>query len=160
MLALEVAVGVEEANQCLEGYIERSHLMPRRGKRYRAKVLRKASALPITFRGRSSFAVGGDRGGGGGLDSVSGGVTGVTGHVGGSGGVTGGTGGSARRTFIGGAGGGVGDNCGRARCAARYLTPHPGTRRFNGFARPVVLRVLLLEEWKHMLGAVGGPERK
>jgi hypothetical protein len=123
-------------------------------------VLRKASALPITFRDRSSSGIGGDRGGGGGLDSAGGGVTGVTGHVGGSGGVTGGTGGGARRTFIGVAGGGVGGNGGGARCAARYLTTHPGTRCFNGFARSVVLRVLLLEEWKHMLGTVGGPERK
>ena len=54
-------------------------------------------------------------------------MTGVTGHVGGSGGVTGGTGGGARG-------------------AARYLTTHPSTRCFNGFAWSVVLRVLLLEE--------------
>jgi hypothetical protein len=125
-----------------------------------SEVNRKASALPITFRCRSSSGVGGDRGSGGGLDSVGGGVPGVTGHVGGSGGVTGGTGDGTGRTFIGGAGGGVGGNCGGARCAARYLTTRPSTRCSNGFARSVVLRVLLLEEWKHMLGAVGGPERK
>ena len=81
--------------------------MPRRGKRYWAKVLRKASALPITFCGRSRSGVGGDRGGGDGIDSVGGGVAGVTGHVGGSGGVTGG-------------------NCGGARLAACYLTTRLG----------------------------------
>jgi len=85
---------------------------------------------------------------------------GVTSHVGGSGGVTGGTGGGAGRTCIGVAGGGVGGKCGGARRAAFYLTPHPGTRRFNGFARPVVMRALLLKEWQHMFGALGGPERK
>jgi hypothetical protein len=119
--------------------------MPRSGKRY--------------WEGAPE-GVGGDRGGDGGVDSVGGGVAGVTGHVGGSGGVTGGTGGGAGRTFIGGAGGGVGGNCGCSRRAARYLTTHPSTCCFNGFARSVVLRVLLLEEWKHVLGAVGGPERK
>ena len=87
-------------------------------------------------------------------------MAGVTGHVGGSGGVTGGTGGGAGRTFIGDAGGGVGGNCGGARLAALYLATHPGTRCLNGFARPVVCRVVLLEEWEHVLGAVGGPERQ
>jgi hypothetical protein len=110
--------------------------MPQRGKRCWAKALRKASALPITFRGGSSFGVGGDRGSDGGFDRVGGGVTGVTGHVGGCGGVTRGTGGGAGRTFIGVAGG------------------------FNGFAWPVVFRVILLEAWEHVLGAVGGPKRQ
>lgn len=87
-------------------------------------------------------------------------MTGVTGHVGGSSGVTGRTGGGPCRTIIGVAGGGVGSNCGGACFATRYLTTHPSTRCFNGFAWPVVLRVLFLEEWKHMLGAIGGPERK
>jgi hypothetical protein len=123
-------------------------------------VLRKASALPITFRGRISSGGGGDRGGDDGFDRVGSGVTGVTGHVGGAGGVTGGTGDGTGRTFIGGAGGGVGGNCGGARTAARYLTTHPSTRCFNGFARSVVLRVLLLEIWEHVLCAVGGPEHQ
>jgi hypothetical protein len=115
--------------------------MPQRGKRCWAKALRKASALPITFRGGSSFGVGGDRGSDGGFDRVGGGVTGVTGHVGSCGGVTGGTGGGAR-------------------FAACYLTTHPSTRCFNGFAWPVVFRVILLEAWEHVLGAVGGPKRQ
>ena len=89
-------------------------------------MLRKAAALPITFRDRSSS------GGGGGFDRVGGGVTGVTGHVGGSGGVTGGTGGGAGRTFIGGAGGGVGGNCGGARLATPYLATRPGAPGFKG----------------------------
>jgi hypothetical protein len=87
-------------------------------------------------------------------------VPGVTGHVGGAGGVTGGTGDGLGRTFIGIAGGGVGGNCGGACRATRYLATCPSTPCFNGFARSVVLRVLLLKEWQHMLGAVGGPERK
>lgn len=87
-------------------------------------------------------------------------MTGVTGHVGGSGGLTCCTGGGAGRAVIGSAGGGVGGNCRGARFATRNLTTHPGTRSCNGFARSVVLRVLLLEEGKHMLGAVGGPKRE
>ena len=117
-------------------------------------MLRKVSALPITFRGRSSS------GSGGGVDSVGGGVTGVTGHVGGCGGVTGGTGSGTSRTFIDVAGGGVGGNCGDACLATRDLATRPGAPCFNGHAQSGVLRVLLLKEWKHMLGAVGGPERK
>jgi hypothetical protein len=73
--------------------------------------------------------------------------------------VTCGTGGSSGRAFIGVAGGGMGGNCGGARYAARYLATHPSPRCCNAFARSVVLRVLLLEEWQHMLGTVGGPER-
>ena len=134
--------------------------MPRRGKRCWAKVPRKAPALPITFRGSSRSAVGGDRGGGGGLDRVVGGVTGVTGHVGGCGGVTRGTGGGAGRIFIGVAGGGMGGDRGSARLAACYLTTRPIVRCFNGFARPFVFRVILLEAWEHVLGAVGGPKRQ
>jgi hypothetical protein len=134
--------------------------MPRSGKRCWAKALRKASALPITFRGGSSFGVGGDRGSDGGFDRVGGGVTGVTGHVGGCGGVTRGTGGGAGRTFIGVAGGGMGGDRGSARVAACYLTMRPIVRCFNGFAWPVVFRVILLEAWEHMLGAVGGPKRQ
>ena len=142
------------------GNERRSELMPRRGKRYRVKVLRKASALPITFRGGSSSGGGGKCGGSGGVDRVGGGVTGVTGHVGSGRGVTGGTGGGAGRTFIGGAGGGVGGNCGGARLPARDLTPRPGAPCFEGFARPVVFRVLLLEAREHVLRAVGGPEHQ
>ena len=112
------------------------------------------TALPRTFRDEIHS------GGGDSFDRVGGGVPGVTSHVGGAGGVTGCTGDGTSRIFIGSAGGSVGGNCGGARNAAHYLTTHPGTRGFNGFARSVVLRVLLLKQWKHMLGAVGGPERK
>jgi hypothetical protein len=108
-------------------------------------VLRKASVLPITFRS-----------GGGGGDSIGGGVTGVTGDVGGCGGVTGGTGGSTGSRVIGVAGG----KCGGARLTHRYLAAHPGTPCFEGFARSVILRVLLLEVREHVLGAVGGPEHQ
>ena len=80
--------------------------MPRRGKHYWAKVFRKASALPITFRRKSSS------GGGGG---VGGGMSGVIGDVGGCGGVT------------GGAGGGVGGKCGGARLAP-LITRHAPRR--------------------------------
>ncbi len=92
--------------------------------------------------------------------SDCGGVTGVAGHVRGSSRVTGGAGGGAGRTFIGGAGGGVGGNCRVARLAALDLTTRPCARGFDGFARPVVFRVLLLEVREHMLGADGGPERQ
>jgi len=84
----------------------------------------------------------------------------MTGDMGGCGGVTGGTGGRSGRSVIGVAGGGVGGECGGARLAHRYLATHPGTPGFDGFARPVVSRVLRLEVRQHMLGAVGGPERQ
>ena len=124
-----------------------------------AKVLRKASALPITFRGRSSSGVGGDRGGGGGVDSVGGGVAGVTGHVGGSGGVTGGTGGSSAAPSSASRAAAWAATA-AARACPRYLATRPGAPCFDGFARSVVFRVLLLEVWEHVLGAVGGPERQ
>ena len=85
-------------------------------------------------------------------------MTGVTGNVGGCGGVTGGTGGGTGRSLIGVAGGGMGGKCGGARLAHRYLTTHPGTPCFEGSARSVVFRVLLLEVREYMLGAVSGPE--
>jgi hypothetical protein len=123
-------------------------------------VFRKASVLPITFRGGDGGGVGGDGGVGGGGDSVGGGVSGVTGDVGGCGGVTGGTGGSSGGSVIGIAGGGVGGKCGGARLAHRYLATHPGTPCFEGLARSVVFRVLVLEVRKHVLGAVSGPEHQ
>lgn len=46
---------------------------------------------------------------------------------------------------------GVGCKCGGAGFAHRYFTTHPGTPCFDGFSRPVVFRVLLLEIYKHML---------
>jgi hypothetical protein len=123
-------------------------------------VFRKASALPIAFRGSSSFGRGGQRGGGDGFDRISGCVTGVTDHVGGGGGVTGSTGGGAGRTFIGVAGSSVGGKCSRASLAARYLATRPGAPGFDGLARAVVFRVVLLEAGEHLLGTVGGLERQ
>ena len=84
-------------------------------------------------------------------------MTGVTSHVRGSGGVTRRPRDGPRRSLIRNAGGGVGGNGGGARRAASDLTTRPGTRGGNGFARTVVLRNFFLEEWQHMLGAVGGP---
>jgi hypothetical protein len=118
------------------------------------------SVLPITFLGGGSGGVGGDGGVGGGGERVGGSVSGVTGNVGGCGGVTGGAGGGTGRSLIGVAGGGVSGNCGGARLAARYLSTHPGMPCFDGFPRSVVFRVLLLEVWKYMLGAVSRPERQ
>jgi hypothetical protein len=117
-------------------------------------MLRQAAALPGMFL-CCRFSSGGY-----GFDCVVSGDPGVTGHVGSSGGVTGGTRGKLSRTFISGTGGGVGGNGGGARNAALYLTTRPSASGCDCFARSVVLRVLLLEEWKHMLGTVGGPERK
>src|SRR5690242_16837408 len=95
-----------------------------------------------------------------GFDGVGGGMPGVTSHVGGAGGVTGGSGGGADRTFISRAGGGVGGNSGGARIPALYVTAQPSTRCFNGFARPVIVRVPLLKKRKHMLRAISSPKRK
>ena len=107
-----------------------------------------------------TFGAGRGRGLGGGSDRVGGGVPGVTGHVGSSGGVTGGAGngsGSCVNRF---SGGGMGGHGGGARLAACDLATNPGPRCFDRLARPVVFRVLLLEEGQHVLGAVGGPERQ
>ena len=66
-------------------------------------MLRKASALPITFLGGGSCRVGGDCGGSeaGGPYSVVGGVRGVRDNVGGCGGVTGGAGGGVVNSISG-----------------------------------------------------------
>ena len=112
------------------------------GKRYRPKVLRKASVLPIKFLGGGGGRVGGDRGFGGGLDSVIGGVRGVAGDAGGV------------------AVGGMGGKRGGARLAHRDLATRPGTPCLDGIPGSVVFRALLLEAREHVLGAVGGPERQ
>lgn len=118
-------------------------------------MLRKAPDLPITFGHRGSL--GND---GGGRDRIRGSVPSVPGHVSRSGSVTGCAGGRSGCGVIGIPGGGMGGQGGGARRAAPYLTTRPGTRCFDRLARSVVLRVLLLEEREHMLGAVGGPERQ
>lgn len=130
------------------------------GKRYRPKVRRKVSVLPITFLGGGSVGAGGVGSVGGGGGSVGGSVTGVAGSVGGCGGLTGGTGGGAGGSLIGVAGGGMGGRCGGARLAHRYLTTYPGTPCFDSFPRSVISRVLLLEVSEYMLGAVCGPEHQ
>jgi hypothetical protein len=115
------------------------------------QLLRKAPSLPINFR----VGVYGS-----GLDGVSGSVTGVTGHMGGASGMAGGPGDGTGRLFLGFASSSVAGNCGGPRRAALNLAARPGPRCFNGLARPFVLRVLFLEEGKHMLSAVRRPERK
>ena len=44
--------------------------------------------------------------------------------------------------------------------AHRDLTTHPGTPCFEGLPRSVVFRVVLLEVWEHVLGALSGPEHQ
>ena len=87
-------------------------------------------------------------------------MTGVPSDMRGSGGVTRGTGRSPGGGVIGFAGGGVGGECGGAHLAHPDLATRPGTTCFEGFAGPVVFRVLLLEERKHAFGAVRGPEHQ
>ncbi len=124
--------------------------------RYHPKVLWVASVLPIAFPGGGSGGVGGDCGGYGVVSDVHG----VPSNVGGCGGVTGGTGGSASRGSICIAGGGMGGKRGGARLAHRDLVTHPRTPCFHGVPRSVVSRVLLLEVWEYVPGAIGGPERQ
>jgi len=52
----------------------------------------------------------------------------------------------------------VGSKCGGAHLAHRDLTTHPGTPCFDRFPRSVVFRIILLEVWEYVLGAVGGSE--
>jgi hypothetical protein len=152
--------GRHREQQVMERFVHTASAIASGAKRYRPKVLRKASVLPITFLGTRSSRVGGDCGVGGGGYSVVGSVRGVTGNVDGRGSVSGGTGGGAGRTSIGVAGGGVGGKCGGARLARRNLTPHPRTPRFEGIPRSVVFRALIFEIWDYVLGAVGGPEHQ
>jgi hypothetical protein len=61
---------MEEAIQRPEGHLERLQLTPRGGKRHWAKVLRKVSVPPITFRCSGIVGISGDCGDSGGLDSA------------------------------------------------------------------------------------------
>lgn len=108
-----------------------------------------ASVLPVAFLG-GGRVVGGGYG-------VVGRVRGVRGNVGGCCGMTSREGGGAGRSSIGVAGG-VGGKCGGAHLAHRDLTTHPGTPCFDRFPRSVVFRIILLEVWEYVLGAVGGSE--
>jgi hypothetical protein len=95
--------------------IGRFMLLLASGRRYWPKVFRKASELPITFRGGGSDGVRGNGGDGGGGGYSVGGVTGVTG----------GTGGGSGRSVIGLAGGAVGGKCGSARLGHGYSRHAP-----------------------------------
>jgi hypothetical protein len=66
-------------------------------------------------------------------------------------------GGGAGRSSIGVAGG-VGGKCGGAQLAHHDLTMHPGTPCFGRFPRSVVFRIILIDVWEYVLGAVGGSE--
>lgn len=96
------------------------------------QVSRTASVLAIAFLGELREP-GGDYG-------VLGGVTRVSCNVGGCGGLIGGTGG--------------------AYLARRDRTTHLGTSSFDGSPRSVAFRVLFLETWVRVLGAVGSPEHQ
>lgn len=113
---------------------------------------RKAPVLPIMFLGDA-----GDSGGG---NSVSGSMRGVIRNMGGASGVTGGAGRGPGREVIRVAGGGVSSQCGSTNFFHRYLAARPGTPGFDGFSRSVVLRILCLEEGKHVLGAAGSPKHQ
>jgi hypothetical protein len=121
------------------------------GKRYRPKVLREASVLPVAFLG--GRVVGGGYG-------VIGSVRGVRGNVGGCCGMTGRASGGAGCSSVGVAGSGVGGICGGARLGHRDLTTHPGTPCFDRFPRSVVIRIILLEVWEYALGTGSGPENQ
>ncbi len=84
----------------------------------------------------------------------------MTGDVGGRGGVTGGAGRGTGRGSIGVSGGGVGGKRRGTRFARGELATHPGTPRFDGIPRPVVLRVLLLEAREDVLGTLSSPEHQ
>ena len=79
------------------------------------------------------------------LERVSSSVTRVTGHMRGSSSVTTGTSNGAGGFVIRISGGGVGGDGGGAGGTAFYLTTHPGAGGFDGFARTVILRMLLFE---------------
>ena len=149
----------------------RSSVVASGGKRYRPKVLRKASELPGTFPGgRTAGGVSGDGagdGGGGvrgcrpGGSGVAGGERSVGGNVGGGGRVTGSASGGTGRGSVGGSGGGSGGGMGgEGGCGyltERYLTTHPGAGRFEGSPGPIVIRVRRFEIREDVLGAVRGP---
>jgi len=113
------------------------------------KVFRKAAVLSIAFRG-----------GGFGFGGVGNGRTGVAGDMGGRGGVTRGPSGGPGGRVVGVAGGGMGGNRGGARFTHPYLAARPGPPRFQGFARPVIFRILDLEERDHPFRGVDSPADK
>jgi hypothetical protein len=96
--------------------------------------------------------------GGDGPNGVGGSVTGVAGHVWRGGGLAGGSGSGPGRTLDDRAGGGVSGHGGGACLPHSYLAARPRARGLDGFPRPIVTRVLPLEEREHPLGAVGGPK--
>ncbi len=104
------------------------------------------------------------RGGGFGFGGVGNGRTGVAGDMGGRSGVTrgpsGGPGGRVVGVAGGGMGGGMGGNRGSARFTHPYLATRPSPPRFQGFARPVVFRIFILEERDHPFRGVDGPTDK
>jgi hypothetical protein len=57
-------------------------------------------------------------------------------------------------------GSGSGSECGSTCLAHGYLATRPSTPSFNGFARPVILRVFFLEERQYVLGTIGSPEHQ
>ena len=87
-------------------------------------------------------------------------MTRVTNHVCSSGGVTGRAGNCTRGIFICRPSGSVCSKGGVACCATLDFTTHPSACGFNGFTRPLVLRMIFFKEGKHPFGTVGSPERE
>lgn len=116
--------------------------------------------MPIAFPGGGLFRCGGRRCGDGGFDGVLGGDGGMAGHVRGCRSVAGGAGGLAGWDVVGFTSGGVCGESGSAGLAAGKGAAGPGSGDFDGPPRPIILGPVLLEERKHMLRAVCGPEGK
>jgi hypothetical protein len=104
----------------------------------------------VTFRGSLAR--------GDGQDGVGGGVAGVSGHVWRAGGLAGGPGSGPNGTLDGSAGSGVSGHGSGTRLTYPYLAARPSPGDLDGFPRPIVTRVFLLEEREHPFGAVGGPK--
>jgi len=119
---------------------------------YWPEVFWKAPVLPFAFPAEAA--------GVGGSNSIVGGVRGVAGDMGGCGSVTGRPRGGASRRMIGVTSSGVGGKRRSTSLAHLYLTARPCSGRFDGLPGPAVSGTRLLEIRKHVLGAVGGPERQ
>ena len=87
-------------------------------------------------------------------------MAGMAGNVGCSDSLAGGASGRPGRGIIRVAGSGVGGERGSTRLRHPYLASSPGPPCLDGFARPVITRVLLLEVSEHAFGTIDGPEHQ
>lgn len=109
---------------------------------------RQVLVLPITFFGSIARR----------LSRVVGDSAGVVSHMDGGSGMTGGPRGGPRGGLVSSAGRRVGGEGGGAGLAHPHLPTHPSPPRCDSFARAVIVRILPLEAWEDVFGAISRPK--